>query len=52
MMARSRSKSGQIVLILAFMLVGLVILFMMETDIFLAVRNKNRVQNAGWETWK
>ncbi len=47
MMARSRSKSGQIVLILAFMLVGLVILFMMETDIFLAVRNKNRVQNAG-----
>ena len=46
-MARGRSRSGQIVLILAFILVGLTFLFLMVSDIFLAVRNKNRIQNAG-----
>ena len=44
---RDRSRSGQIVLILAFILVGLVFLFLLVSDIFLAVRNKNRIQNAG-----
>ena len=47
MMERRNSRSGQIVLILAFIFVGLVLLFMMVTDIFLSVRNKNRIQNAG-----
>ena len=46
-MERRNSRSGQIVLILAFIFVGLVLLFMMVTDIFLSVRNKNRIQNAG-----
>ena len=46
-MERRDSRSGQIVLILAFILVGLTFLFLMVSDIFLAVRNKNRVQNAG-----
>ena len=41
------SRSGQIVLILALILVGLVFLFLMSTDIFLSIRNKNRIQNAG-----
>ena len=50
MTARPKSRgarSGQIVLILVFMLAGLVALFMLETDIFLALRDKNRLQNAG-----
>ena len=47
MMERRASRSGQVVLILAFILLGLVFLFLMASDIFLAVRNKNRVQNAG-----
>ena len=46
-MERRASRSGQVVLILAFILLGLVFLFLMASDIFLAVRNKNRVQNAG-----
>ena len=46
-MARRGSRSGQVVLILAFILVGLVFLFLMSTDIFLSIRNKNRLQNAG-----
>ena len=46
-MDRGTSRSGQIVLVLAFILVGLVFLFLMVSDIFLAVRNKNRIQNAG-----
>ena len=46
-MAQRTSRSGQIVLVLAFILVGLVLMFLMVSDIFLAVRNKNRIQNAG-----
>jgi len=46
-MERRASRSGQVVLILAFILLGLVFLFLMTSDIFLTVRNKNRVQNAG-----
>ena len=46
-MERRSSRSGQIVLILAFILVGLALLFLMMSDIFLTVRNKNRIQNAG-----
>ena len=42
-MERRDSRSGQIVLILAFILVGLTFLFLMVSDIFLAVRNKNRL---------
>lgn len=40
-------RAGQVVLILAFMLVGLLFLFMLVTDVFLSVRSKNRLQNAG-----
>ena len=47
MMERRRSRSGQIVLVLAFILVGLLLLFLMVSDIFVTVRNKNRIQNAG-----
>ena len=46
-MARCNSRSGQIVLVLAFILLGLTFLFLMVSDIFLTVRNKNRIQNAG-----
>ncbi len=47
MMGRRNSRSGQVVLILTFILVGLVLLFLMTSDIFVAIRNKNRIQNAG-----
>ena len=46
-MERRASRSGQIVLILAFVMLGIVLLFLMVSDIFLATRNKNRIQNAG-----
>ena len=46
-MSRRNSRSGQIVLILAFILAGLLMMFLMVSDIFLTVRNKNRIQNAG-----
>ena len=47
MMEHRASRSGQIVLILAFVMLGIVLLFLMVSDIFLATRNKNRIQNAG-----
>jgi hypothetical protein len=47
MMERRRSRSGQIVLVLAFVMLGIVILFLMVSDIFLATRNKSRIQDAG-----
>ena len=46
-MDRRTARSGQIVLILAFILAGLLMMFLMVSDIFLTVRNKNRIQNAG-----
>lgn len=46
-MKDTSAKSGQIVLVLLFMLLGLVFLLMMETDIFSAIRGKTRIQNAG-----
>lgn len=46
MKVRAR-KSGQIVLVLAFMLLGLVLLALVSADAFLASHRKNRLQNAG-----
>ena len=40
-------KSGQIVLVLAFMLLGLLLLALVGVDVFLASHRKNRLQNAG-----
>ena len=40
-------KSGQIVLVLAFMLLGLLLLALVGVDAFLASHRKNRIQNAG-----
>ena len=40
-------KSGQIVLVLAFMLLGLLLLALVSVDAFLASHRKNRLQNAG-----
>ena len=40
-------KSGQIVLVLAFMLLGLLLLALVGVDAFLASHRKNRLQNAG-----
>ena len=40
-------KSGQIVLVLAFMLLGLLFLALVSVDAFLASHRKNRLQNAG-----
>ncbi len=41
------AKNGQIALVLVFMLVGLIFLTLVNVDIFLSVRGKNRLQNAG-----
>ena len=46
-MERHDTRSGQIVLVFAFILVGLLMMFLLVSDVFLAVRNKNRIQNAG-----
>jgi len=40
-------KSGQVVLVLAFMLLGLLLLALVGADAFLASHRKNRIQNAG-----
>ena len=40
-------QSGQIALVLAFMLLGLVFLALVSVDTFLASHRKNRLQNAG-----
>ena len=40
-------KSGQVVLVLAFMLLGLLLLALVGVDAFLASHRKNRLQNAG-----
>ncbi len=40
-------ESGQIVLVLAFMLLGLLLLALVGVDAFLASHRKNRLQNAG-----
>lgn len=41
------SKSGQVVLVLLFMILGLVFLLILQTDIYSAIRGKTRIQNAG-----
>ena len=46
MKGRTR-KSGQIVLVLAFMLLGLLLLALVSVDAFLSSHRKNRLQNAG-----
>ncbi len=40
-------EKGQIVLVLLFMLIGLIFLTLVNVDVFLSVRGKNRLQNAG-----
>lgn len=40
-------KSGQIVLVLALMLLGLLLLALVGVDVFLSAHRKNRLQNAG-----
>ncbi len=47
MMEPRRSRSGQIALVLVFLVAGLLFLFLMEVDIFSAARGKSRLQNAG-----
>ena len=42
-----RGKSGQIVLVLAFMLAALALLMLVNVDVFLAARGKNRLTDAG-----
>lgn len=44
---KQTNRSGQIVILLTFFLTGLVFLFILCTDVFLAVRNKTRLRNAG-----
>lgn len=40
-------KRGQIVLVFAFLILGLVFLVLVNADVFLATRGKGRLQNAG-----
>ncbi len=40
-------KSGQVVLVVAFMLLGLLLLALVGVDVFLSAHRKNRLQNAG-----
>ncbi|MGN0847221.1 MAG: pilus assembly protein TadG-related protein [Kiritimatiellia bacterium] len=47
MAAAPDRKAGQIVLVLAFMLLGLLFLVLVNADVFLAIRGKGRLQNAG-----
>ena len=42
-----RQRSGQVILVLLFLLVGIVFLLLAEVDIFAAARGKTRLQNAG-----
>lgn len=46
-MTRASSRSGQIVLVLLFVVLGLLFLFLLGTDIFAGARGKTRLQNAG-----
>ncbi len=46
-MAVQRTKHGQIVLVLVFMMLGLLLLMLVNADVFLAIRGKGRLQNAG-----
>ncbi len=41
------SRNGQIAIVLLLMLLGLVFLTLVNVDVFLSVRGKNRLQNAG-----
>jgi len=40
-------KHGQIILVVAFMMLGLLFLMLVNADVFLAIRGKGRLQNAG-----
>jgi len=44
---RRARRRGQIVLLLAFLLLGLLFLVLVNADVFLAIRGKGRLQNAG-----
>ena len=44
---RGRGKSGQVVLVLVFMLAALLVLALVNVDAFLAARGKNRLTDAG-----
>jgi len=46
-MTRADTRSGQIVLVLVFAILALVFLLLMNMDIFVAARDKTRLQNAG-----
>ncbi len=40
-------RRGQIILVVAFMMLGLLFLVLVNADVFLAIRSKGRLQNAG-----
>lgn len=40
-------RRGQIVLVLVFMMLGLLLLMLVNADVFMAIRGKGRLQNAG-----
>jgi hypothetical protein len=46
-MKRDIHKSGQIAILLVFIITGLIFLLILNMDIFLAIRGKVRIQNAG-----
>ncbi|MCQ2393798.1 MAG: pilus assembly protein TadG-related protein [Kiritimatiellae bacterium] len=46
-MKRERKRQGQIILVMAFMMLGLLFLMLVNADVFLAIRGKGRLQNAG-----
>ena len=46
-MRNTRGKNGQIILVMAFMMLGLLFLMLVNADVFLAIRGKGRLQNAG-----
>ena len=46
-MTTPRHRRGQIVLVLVFMMLGLLLLMLVNADVFMAIRGKGRLQNAG-----
>ncbi len=47
MTARRTDAAGQIILVVLFMMLGLLFLMLVNADVFLAIRGKGRLQNAG-----
>ena len=46
-MTTPHHRRGQIVLVLVFMMLGLLLLMLVNADVFMAIRGKGRLQNAG-----